>query len=69
MPVMSGYELVRLARQLRPELPVVYVSGMADSLAPGVRRPRDPILVKPYTRAALLKIVRDTLRSAVRAIG
>jgi PAS domain S-box-containing protein len=61
MPVMSGYEVVRLARQVRPELLVVYVTGAADTLAPGQTQPRDPVLVKPYTRAALLAIVRDLL--------
>ena len=68
MPMMSGYEFARVARQSQPDLPVIYVTGAADALEPGRLPPGDPILMKPYSRASLLKIVREralpTLASA-----
>jgi signal transduction histidine kinase/CheY-like chemotaxis protein len=60
MPMMSGYEFVRLARQLQPDLRVIYVTGAADALS--LRdQAHDPIVMKPYSRAALLKIVQEMM--------
>ena len=59
MPMMSGYEFVRLARTIQPDLPVIYVTGAGDALGPGKVPLSDPIVMKPYSRAALLKIVRE----------
>jgi PAS domain S-box-containing protein len=59
MPMMSGYEFVRLARSIQPDLPVIYVTGAADALEPGKPPVGDPIVMKPYSRASLLKIVRE----------
>ncbi|HVC59926.1 MAG TPA: ATP-binding protein, partial [Acetobacteraceae bacterium] len=61
MPNTSGLEFVRLARQRRPELKVVYVSGNTTVLDPG-RRGGDIMLGKPYAATALLRAVRDALR-------
>jgi len=60
MPMMSGSEFVRLARQTRPDLPVIYVTGVADTLALR-EEARDPIVMKPYSGATLLKIVRELI--------
>jgi PAS domain S-box-containing protein len=59
MPMMSGLEFVRLARLHQPNLPVLYVTGAADSLPPVGSDPTDPVVMKPYARATLLKTVRD----------
>jgi PAS domain S-box-containing protein len=59
MPMMSGYEFVRLAREVQPDMPVVYVTGATDMLAPGKAPIEDPIVMKPYSRAALLQIVGE----------
>ena len=64
MPIMSGFEFVRLAREIQPGLPVVYVTGAADTLAPGELQPRDPVLMKPYSSTALLKLVREMVEGA-----
>jgi len=64
MPIMSGFEFVRLAREIQPDLPVLYVTGASDTLAPGELQPRDPVLMKPFSRTALLKLVRDMLDAA-----
>jgi signal transduction histidine kinase/CheY-like chemotaxis protein len=63
MPLMSGAEFVRLARQLQPDLPVIYVTGAADALSLR-EQGRDPIVRKPYSRTGLLKIVREMLARA-----
>ena len=55
MPMMSGPEFVRLARSIHPRLPVIYVTGAADALGPDKIPPSDPIVMKPYTRARLLR--------------
>jgi CheY-like chemotaxis protein len=59
MPIMSGYEFVRLAREIQPGLPVIYVTGAADTLVPGRPPLGDPVVMKPYSRAALIKLVRE----------
>ncbi len=64
MPIMSGQEFVRLAREIQPDLPVAFVTGASDTLAPGALPPRDPVLMKPFSRTALLKLVRDMLDAA-----
>ncbi len=55
MPNMDGPELVERARQLCPELPVLYVSGYTtdELLEPGGLPPRTAFLTKPFTRATL----------------
>ena len=67
MPMMSGVEFVRLARQRQPNLPVLYVTGAANSLAPAVSDPPDPVVMKPYARATLQKMVRDLALRALAA--
>ena len=62
MPMMSGYEFVRLARNLQPHLPVIYVTGASDALAPGSLPLGDPVITKPYSRATLLKAVHARAR-------
>jgi CheY-like chemotaxis protein len=64
MPIMSGYEFVRLARSIQPNLPVIYVTGAADALGTGEVPLEDPIVMKPYSRATLLRAVRATMRRA-----
>jgi PAS domain S-box-containing protein len=57
MPIMSGFEFVNLARQIQPNMPVIYLTGAADTLA--LKEQSDPIVMKPYSSTTLLKIVRD----------
>jgi CheY-like chemotaxis protein len=59
MPMMSGYEFVTLAREIQPDLPVIYVTGVTDTLGSGKIPLGDPIIMKPYGRASLLKAVRQ----------
>ena len=59
MPMMSGYEFVCQARQIQPDLSVIYVTGAADALSR--EQSHDPIVMKPYSRAALLKVVNEMM--------
>ena len=63
MPEIYGTDLVRLARELRPGLPALLMSGFADqrnrrhdALPPGV-----PFLAKPFALGELLAKVRTAL--------
>jgi CheY-like chemotaxis protein len=54
MPLISGLELVRLARGLRADWPAIIITGYAEATEI-VDRPEDvPVLKKPFTQAALL---------------
>ncbi len=55
---IDGAELARRARQLRPDLPIVYASGRYGSCGIGPLMPRSVFVPKPYDPAdvcALLK--------------
>ena len=59
MPLVSGLEVIRLARNLRPTLPAMLITGYADveSLS---NRPDDIcVLAKPFAPEALMQAIRD----------
>jgi len=59
MPVMTGLEFARIARQRCPDLPIVLSTGYAD-LDVSARRDLDyPRLAKPYLQRDLARIVRQ----------
>jgi CheY-like chemotaxis protein len=59
MPELGGRELARGARELRPEVKVIFMSGHAPDLAP-----IQTFLQKPFTSRALTQKVRETLDSS-----
>jgi PAS domain S-box-containing protein len=63
MPGMRGIELARRAQELRPELPVLMMSGYTTPLAEEDRRAMAaaPLLEKPFSRRDLLGEVRTLL--------
>jgi PAS domain S-box-containing protein len=65
MPEMDGYDLARELQQLRPELPVIFVTGYGDHR--GRSRPAlatMPVVVeKPVSPAALVRIVGHTIQA------
>lgn len=63
MPGMSGTELIEHLRHLQPRLAILFMSGYASDLLvrAGVPEPERFVLLKPFTRIALLKKVRATL--------
>jgi PAS domain S-box-containing protein len=62
MPNMHGAEVARAAREIAPDLPIVFVTGYAESeqldaaLGPGA-----PVLRKPFTLAQLQAAVAENL--------
>ncbi len=63
MPGMSGRELVQLARDIAPELRILYVTGYADP----VSGENEQVLGKPYTTPELLRALSVVLRRGVPA--
>lgn len=63
MPRMSGWELARQARRLRPELPVLFTSGYPrDIESSGADVKGVKILAKPFTRRDLAGAVQTSLQ-------
>ena len=63
MPNMHGDEFATIARELIPEVPILFVTGYAQ---PGQvrQRPEGDVLKKPFRRAQLAAKLRWTLRIA-----
>jgi PAS domain S-box-containing protein len=66
MPHMSGAELANRLGEIRPGLPVLFLSGYADAAAAGRDKLRgdEPFLQKPFTPEALADAVRGLLDGA-----
>ncbi len=63
MPGMTGAELARRARARRPDLPIVFASGYADTAAlEQVAGPDAPLLRKPFRVDELQVAVAAALR-------
>jgi CheY-like chemotaxis protein len=59
--VLDGRALASMARQTRPELPVIYTSGgMAQQLAPGGR---EMAVAKPYQGSEICAAIRLMLKA------
>lgn len=67
MPRMSGTELAERLHQLRPELPVLFMSGHLEVAAalPEAERLRGGHVQKPFTAAALIEAVELVVASRV----
>jgi PAS domain S-box-containing protein len=63
MPGLSGVELARRAQELRPGLPVLYMSGYSQELAAqrGTLPAGSKVLRKPFTRGDLLEAVGEAI--------
>ncbi len=60
---LDGAELAKAARQIRPDLPVIFITGYSgDALMRGGRLdPGATVLAKPFRRRELARILRETL--------
>lgn len=58
MPGMNGVELARFAKSLRPNLPVLFVSGHLDCFPVS---PNVPSIAKPFTPFELIAAVESAL--------
>ena len=67
MPGMSGKELVGRLRELRPEMPVVYLSGYtSEEVTNEIRaHPRQTFLQKPFSPDALATALEELLADQV----
>jgi len=66
MPRMSGHELVELARPLRPQMQILYVSGYSEEAIARQGQLTDGIdlLAKPFTPGVLTATIRQLLDRA-----
>jgi PAS domain S-box-containing protein len=62
MPSMTGLELAEGVRRLRPDLPILLVSGLGHS-TPHAARFVDAVLPKPFRQHELAQALRDAVRS------
>jgi DNA-binding response OmpR family regulator len=70
MPAASGGDLARTLTAMRPDLRVLFVSGLPKDVAveKGLLQAADPLLQKPFTFEALVTAVRDRLLVALPAV-
>lgn len=61
MPGMSGVELARNLRMIKPGLKVLYMSGYTDDIGIGTGDPASMYLQKPFTPEVLAGKVREVL--------
>ena len=61
MPGKSGVELIRYVRKVKPDLPVVIMSGYAEELDSGNDLGRIPHILKPFEPKQLLKVIEGQL--------
>jgi len=60
MQDMAGPELARELHQLRPGLPVLFMTGFSDQYQILVAQ-RMPVLLKPFTSVTLIRRIREIL--------
>jgi two-component system, response regulator PdtaR len=65
---MDGAALARRARELLPNLPVIYASARATMLAPDARVPGAIIVPKPYEPALVGRLLTAALRQAATGV-
>jgi signal transduction histidine kinase len=64
MPEMNGAEVARIIHRSRPALPILFVSGHADTVALQDAVGNAPLLRKPFRPADLATAMEETLRLA-----
>jgi FixJ family two-component response regulator len=65
MPVMDGFELLRVVRATRPELPILLITGHPEMLnrLPPVDPGHYRFFKKPFNGQELLTAISDALRN------
>ncbi|MGH6671584.1 MAG: response regulator [Xanthobacteraceae bacterium] len=61
---MDGATLARHAREILPDLPVIYASARPKSLAPDARVPGAVFLPKPYEPKAVGRLIAGAVQAA-----
>jgi len=65
---MDGAALARRARELQPDLPVIYASARATLLKQEARVPGSLVLPKPYEPAVLGTLLAAAVRAMMAAV-
>lgn len=65
---MDGSALARRARELRPDLAVIYASARATTLKHEARVPGSLVLPKPYEPTVLGRLLANAVRAAPIAV-
>jgi CheY-like chemotaxis protein len=60
---MDGTMLARRARELLPDLPVVYASGRVNVIDPQLRVPHSTFVPKPYVPALIGRVLANAVKS------
>jgi DNA-binding response OmpR family regulator len=63
MPRMNGVEVARRARLSRPGLPILFVTGFANTAALAAQTNSELILRKPFRTIELVAKIGEALRS------
>jgi CheY-like chemotaxis protein len=58
----GGCDLARQARELRPDIGIIYTTGHFDEGLRSLLLPGAPILLKPYSHAQLTELLTGLLR-------
>ena len=68
MPGLSGPELAQRLQREHPGLSVLFMSGYSEHAATEMANadPSVRLLTKPFSRAAILRAVRETLQNQAR---
>lgn len=61
---MDGWEVARRTREIDPEFPIVYISGIGAADWPSKGVPNSVMLAKPFAPAQLVTAVSNLLNSA-----
>lgn len=61
MPGRSGFEMMKLARKIRPNMPILMMTGYLtpETIAQGHRCGAENYIAKPFTPDELIEAVRD----------
>jgi CheY-like chemotaxis protein len=65
---MDGAALARRAREMQPDLPVVYASARSNMLKPGDRVPGSTFVPKPYEPASVGRLLTAALKADTGAL-
>ena len=65
---MDGATLARRARELLPDLPVVYASGRVNMLDSKQRVPGSLFVAKPYVPELIARLLADTVRATAKRV-
>ncbi len=61
LPDMTGAELADELRKIKPELPIIFATGLGDDIVRSAVGPHAPILYKPFSLGDLAGLVASAL--------